>query len=535
MIFGFADPAVNAVNAQVCKLWLNLALDALWEEIDDLPRLLSILSPLKRDMDSRYYEFEHPPSENDWKRFEKYATRVRRLNNCHEFSLGDDAFEILDQTRRRLEILPNLRALKWGVWEELRGISIFMHSRVRKFAINLRKRQPLQIFFMDVVARMPDLAILDISSMIPARYIQEDLIHLLQGLPKLQSVTLPCFCFTTKIAECLSHAEHLSSVDFHYDYDSEQVIGGSADVALFNPTFIEGAFPLLSRLSILVNFDDAARFVETPFSPNKLAHYYNDSYYSIDSPDSVRCLLSALSENYQLLEELELSSSLYPRTINLTDNPGYITLDTLRPIFKLPHLVIFQLHHLYPLLMTQEDVECLASSCPALENLSLGVSTVYLTEATLTLSALIPFAQHCPNLKYLGLFMDATAIKVPEISLAAAARPFKSLQRLCVGHSIIDEWLAPAIYFSHLLAPDCEIKATALWNEVDADEELCDIIEVRGRLWNSVKRLVPVLSKSAQERRHMRAIVEELRANVAMLQDPMAIGARLDSLLAALA
>lgn len=37
IIFGFASPAVNAVSAQVCKLWSHLALDVLWEEVDDLP------------------------------------------------------------------------------------------------------------------------------------------------------------------------------------------------------------------------------------------------------------------------------------------------------------------------------------------------------------------------------------------------------------------------------------------------------------------------------------------------------------------
>ena len=55
MIFDFAGPAVNAVNTQVCKLWLDIALDVLWEEVDNLPRLLCILSPLKRDIHSRYY------------------------------------------------------------------------------------------------------------------------------------------------------------------------------------------------------------------------------------------------------------------------------------------------------------------------------------------------------------------------------------------------------------------------------------------------------------------------------------------------
>ena len=54
IIFSFADLSVNAVNARVCKLWHDLALDVLWEEVDDLRRLLSLLGPRKSDVYGPY-------------------------------------------------------------------------------------------------------------------------------------------------------------------------------------------------------------------------------------------------------------------------------------------------------------------------------------------------------------------------------------------------------------------------------------------------------------------------------------------------
>ncbi len=54
IIFSFADLSVNAANARVCKLWYDLALDALWEEVDDLRRLLRLLGPQKSDMYGPY-------------------------------------------------------------------------------------------------------------------------------------------------------------------------------------------------------------------------------------------------------------------------------------------------------------------------------------------------------------------------------------------------------------------------------------------------------------------------------------------------
>jgi hypothetical protein len=47
LIFLHLDRASNASNACVCKAWSQIALDTLWREVDDMPRLLSILSPMK--------------------------------------------------------------------------------------------------------------------------------------------------------------------------------------------------------------------------------------------------------------------------------------------------------------------------------------------------------------------------------------------------------------------------------------------------------------------------------------------------------
>ena len=54
MIFGYLDPPSNAVNAQVCKQWLDIAMDVLWKNVGNLYRLFSLLSPLKAERDDNY-------------------------------------------------------------------------------------------------------------------------------------------------------------------------------------------------------------------------------------------------------------------------------------------------------------------------------------------------------------------------------------------------------------------------------------------------------------------------------------------------
>jgi hypothetical protein len=54
MIFGFLDPPSNVENAQVCRTWLNVALDVLWKEVESPRRLFGLLAPLKETFKGQY-------------------------------------------------------------------------------------------------------------------------------------------------------------------------------------------------------------------------------------------------------------------------------------------------------------------------------------------------------------------------------------------------------------------------------------------------------------------------------------------------
>ena len=54
MIFGVVDLPSNTVNARVCKLWSDIALDILWREIDELYILFRILAPLTKTDEESY-------------------------------------------------------------------------------------------------------------------------------------------------------------------------------------------------------------------------------------------------------------------------------------------------------------------------------------------------------------------------------------------------------------------------------------------------------------------------------------------------
>jgi hypothetical protein len=96
MIFSFLTSPSNAVNARVCKRWSEIALDLLWRDVDDINRLFGTLVPLRKTAGNEYVseyfylfidwsqisaiqEFDRLPEAGDWRRFEKYGSRIRRL------------------------------------------------------------------------------------------------------------------------------------------------------------------------------------------------------------------------------------------------------------------------------------------------------------------------------------------------------------------------------------------------------------------------------------------------------------------------
>lgn len=200
----------------------------------------------------------------------------------------------------------------------------------------------------------------------------------------------------------------------------------------------------------------------------------------------------------------------------------------LKPLFELPHLTSFEIYHQHPLLLTQQDIEGLASSCPLIENLQLCTNPAYCMKSTLTLAALIPLAQYCKQLKSLGLFIDAT--KIPKISPTTPPKPFTSLCILSVGLSIIKDE-TPTVYLSQLISPDCVIESFDKWgNHLDWDEGLQHIATERIKLWDRVGSLAPKLSSvRAQERLRTRALeyeLEDLRVRLAAQQDWIAAHAK---------
>lgn len=368
------------------------------------------------------------------------------------------------------------------------------------------------------------------------RFFETEAIALFHSLGKLQKITLPRFHFTTKIAECVSSLENLGTLEFQYL--QEQGCGDPEDTIIFKPALAEGAFPSLWDLSLTASFNDATGFINIPFAPANLTMLYIDSHL-FETPADILRALTTIADNCQLLKSLALISLIEP---NMLPGDAYskddcINIETLQPLFGCPNLTSLELLHQFPLDLRQEDIEEVVTKWPSLETLLLNNEPAYLERSSLTLEALLPFAQHCPNLRHLGLFINASTMELPSHYLDSSSTyrymPFRKLRHLSMGVSPIAEEGPIALFLSQICPLHCLLDSGVTWDEsVTVTESMANTIKTRYGRWEKVKELLPLLTKLRIEERSrvkgLQSEVEDLRMRTDVLMDKATLAAGKD-------
>lgn len=221
LIFSCLENADLASCTRVCKLWSEHSLNVLWRQTDNLPALFEILAPLvqvnqspgSRTHASHYlcvrilvlnyamqYDFDSDPTAPDYQRWAKYTSRIRDLaylnihdedcNGCNDFS--PDMFNTLARTRLDLHIIPNLKSLKWITEspQTLGAAILFMTPHVTSLAVSIPREVSPKPFFREVVARMPDLQVLDLRLFVAMHEIETEVLECFRGLRSLKKVSL---------------------------------------------------------------------------------------------------------------------------------------------------------------------------------------------------------------------------------------------------------------------------------------------------------------------------------------------------------
>ncbi|KAI0708775.1 hypothetical protein C8T65DRAFT_830002 [Cerioporus squamosus] len=523
MIFSILEMGDLRRNALVCKAWAEVALDILWRDVEDLPRMLHLLAPTEECPEGQK-RFCRPLEPSDWMRFMRYASRVRKLvvtSSIDKYLQEPLVFDEIAQTRTTLHLFPKLSWLTWTseTGERLRLSLMFMHENIKRFAVLLTPsaQYSFNVYFQEIALRMPKITRIDLRFSFPVRDIETGLCELFTALPKLEDITLPKYTLTTKVIEALSRRENLGVVQF--EFLEHQGGGDVADVQEWKPVLQEGAFPVLYDFNVNVQLPAILRFMNAPFFPSTLRQLYVHLIQLV-SPQLVHEFFVAVAEKCPHLTELVLDYSGDPTPYvfrRAVPKDELLTWETINP-----------LNWETPLAISQADIEELASSWPQLEVLNLNGGPMPTTEpSSLTLHALIPFAKHCPNIRDLGLYIDASAnpaTPLPDAEqlarlLGLTARPFSRLQRLCFGTSSIDGPETIALFLSQLCPLGCEVVAGVNWPEpgaivaatrddLEAASKISQASAAWYHCWEEVNRVLPLLVRLRMEEKKRRGELE---------------------------
>lgn len=403
-------------------------------------------------------------------------------------ALQPSVFTDFGVSRPVFDLLPNLRSLRWSAHGEnaLTQAILFMSPSLASFEVFALNFTPRSIctFFQTLQERSPHLRFFYLHATGSVTPVESFLAEFLRSLTYLEVIQLPCYWQTRDIVNALSTLRHLRSVRTHVP--SRTIYKGNQreveDVGAI--TFSDGSFSALKTFYIDGRrLSDIESLLRKPFAPKHLTTLTVMSLH-IESQTTLHDFIKGLGQVCPLLRHIVFA--LYVSETN--QGPSAITFDTLRPLLEFQRLVGFKITHKEPLFITDDDIKELASAWPTLETLHL-CHDPHITEDTVVDTGLSPkcltsFAEYCPNLKELGLFMNATkwshASDLPTLS-----KSFTRLQRLHVGVSRVSNPNVIARFLCEVCPRQLAIFTDTCW-ESAALRESAPACQPRREMWKQV-------------------------------------------------
>ncbi|KAL5513864.1 hypothetical protein ACEPAG_2625 [Sanghuangporus baumii] len=544
LIFAHLSSSYQLRCALVCKGWSEIALDVLWCKLDDPLPLFRLLAPWNRS--SLILEYERPIRADDWRVFDRYASRVRtlQLDYLSSWRVHDEVYSEVAQKRPHLILLPNLKSLKIipeSRWNLVHSLLFFGHN-VRELEFrwvpNLTALTPEYIsdFFGECAARMPKLrkfALYGFQVGYIAR-LQTDVVKLLPAMMDLETFSCSLYFATSATFVALSQLLSLRAITF--DYPSKCGIGKAVDIIDFRPTFMNDSFPALVDLSFSATFEDAARFLEMDFAPELKKLFIHSP--TLESASQLRLLLSRLLESRNGLVQLCLSSVSSVSGDSSRDEGDWeidrVTYETLVPLIGFPTLVDFQISYHRPFQLNDAELGMLVENWHDLRVFHFGSDPFLQEKPVLTLAILPTIAKCCPKLQELSLYVD-THVDDPYLRITDPVYPsrFPSIRRIEFGTSPLAEKdiAGFCLYLSDLLPGTCNVETLCGVSWLLEDELVPagfgiepEVVPRWKQVSSALRMLITAREQERLRTRDLEREAKDLSMRVAMLEEQRRLG-----------
>ncbi|KAH8113177.1 hypothetical protein DFH11DRAFT_1545284 [Phellopilus nigrolimitatus] len=530
-IFSFGTKSDNARWARVCRAWQENALDHVWRDMSSLVPLARLLAPLKPLPREPYkpltWVFSHEIQAKDWKAFEPYAIRVKRLapfpaEECKLGYLCNIVLAEFCRSRMTSRILPNLSDLSLGSFDTdfsgsggsdflLKHLPSFLHEGLKRLEFNLQTLdvgddEPLVISLLEEISeRAPYLISLSIRTTDnidmgerPSIFSNntEPLSILFSRLIHLEILKIDRSVLSPRVIHSLSLLKNLKKIED--DNDLPIPWRASHRATSFQKLAVKNAFPQLTHFS-LQNDLMISLLLRTPL---KIFELY-----------CLLLLFDVFAKSFPRLRSLRIvdcNTNYYQRERNNDNDTSFpITATTLKPISLLTELEVFALDLIHPVHLTADEVVGVFGSLCSLRTLALDPFPMP-TDATtfFTLESIPTIMDGFPLLSRLGLYVNTEPSNSDSNhNLFSVQHHAHKLEYLDIGLSPLRESnvISNALSLSGVLHSE---------SDLDCGCSYIDSVDITaGRNWGKVSKLVRYFSKLGLDGRDMiRSEQEELEA-----------------------
>ncbi|OAX44434.1 hypothetical protein K503DRAFT_678944 [Rhizopogon vinicolor AM-OR11-026] len=475
--------------ARTCRAMCEPALNVLWRELDSLLPLISLFpNNLMKRSRRPGLGLAKPPNAEDWSRVLAYGERVRRIVYIESSpSVSPSVFAVIAENRPVQYILPHLQQLIWRVDTAagLQRCTVFLNPELQSLVLEVSARIPQLADFLAEVCSTTQLSSFSFTSPTSLPDTFTDILRSYNTLEKLVLVapgalssgvgqwaaSLPML----RVLELDLTGRSVIAVEGFFDdiitSGASTPSDASSDSGVFSGDEIDfteirksslrltgdlrsgGVFTDLSQLSLTGEVANIAVFLKhLTSSITHLELVIEDPPDMADWQDLACLICERFSKSLLSLRINATGSSRFNELVRSTSRGGDPPCRhlPLQHITSLPCLLRLEIDLPESVLFHNSDLQAVAQACPNIETLRLCPMARFPTSSgpSLTLEGVAFLAQHCKRLHTLALVLDARTESAETFnSLEVSSR---SLLRLHVGHSVVNDSLQTTILLSHL-------------------------------------------------------------------------------------
>ncbi|KAJ7249998.1 hypothetical protein C8J57DRAFT_1521595 [Mycena rebaudengoi] len=481
LLFSFRGNRDLVSLSITCRMFEDPALDVVWRSHDGMRSILRCMpedlwAPETTGGSLEHFALRRAVAPADWERASKYLNRIRTWSIGANDLPSPSVFEALQVSFPADCFCPNVRDLRWLQPSSTQYIRSFFGPHITRIWISPRSLDHHSLL-LGVATRYPNLTHLDISDFYFMRSDPElvkcvsALVRRLHHLQSLTVINLDTAAFV--------HIAHLGALKCLSLGDP----GGFAAVIETGDAAYASRFPVLEDLGVeTITPDFLLGLLES--GPNRALHTLHVSFVRYPTLAETAQLYDSLAAqcSHSSLHHLHIEDAMEYQgpdqpTPELSEYDDYVVdSPTLRPLFVFHNLIVVELYSFFGFDLDDEIVVQMARAWPNIEKLNLLPKFDHHDSVDVTLDGLRAFAQYCPQLKTLGICVDATE----PAPMSGTPISQRSLTQLDVGCSAI--WRAkPVVAFiaAHFSEVD---HVTASGHEYDPDDD------GRTELWRAVDR-----------------------------------------------